>query len=95
MGVVLDAVALVSRGISSPYQRSEDTALVAGDQAVDDVAIGLERGKRRLLVLGHEVTVSDHVGGEGGGKPALDALHCDEAVPSQMRLRKTLHLWVG
>ena len=46
---------------------------MAGDQAVDDLAMALQRPERGLLVGLHEPRVADHVGGKDRRKPALNA----------------------
>ena len=33
--------------------------------------VGLERGKRARLILGHELRIAHHVSGQNGGEPAL------------------------
>jgi hypothetical protein len=52
----------------------DDTALVLGDQRIDELpAMALERGERPFLVGAHEARVSRHVRGKDGGEPARDA----------------------
>ena len=52
----------------------DDTALVLGDQRIDELpAMALERGERPFLVGAHEARVSRHVRGEDGGEPARGA----------------------
>ena len=48
---------------------------MVGDQPVDDLAVGLQRRKRRLLILAHEPAVTDHIGCKDGGHSALNAIH--------------------
>ena len=48
---------------------------MVGDQAVDDLTIGLERRERRLLILAHEPAVTDHIGCKDGSHSALNAIH--------------------
>ena len=45
------------------------------DQAVNDLAIGLEGGERSLLILAHEPAVADHIGRKDGSNSALNAIH--------------------
>jgi hypothetical protein len=54
-----------------------------GDQAVNDRAVAVERGERRLLVLAHEPAVTDHIGRKDGSNPALNAIH--EPPPPAVR----------
>ena len=54
---------------------SEDAAAMVGDQPIDDLAMGLQRRKRRLLILAHEPAVADHIGCKDGGHSALNAIH--------------------
>ena len=52
----------------------EDAALVADDQGLQHLLPpGLERGQRAGLVVLHEPAVTNYVGGEDGGKAALNA----------------------
>ena len=51
---------------------TEHAAVVAGDQPVDDPAVGPERAECRFLVHVHEPAVADHVGGEDSRKPSLN-----------------------
>ena len=53
----------------------EDAATMVGDQPVDDLTMGLQRRKRRLLILAHEPAVADHIGCKDGGHSALNAIH--------------------
>ena len=53
----------------------EDAALMVGDQPVDDLTMGLQRRKRRLLILAHEPAVADHIGCKDGSHSALNAIH--------------------
>ena len=48
---------------------------MVGDQAVDDLAMSLERRKRGLLILAHEPAVADHIGCKDGSHSALNAIH--------------------
>ena len=54
---------------------TEDAARMVRDQAVNDLAIGLEGGKRALLILAHEPAVADHIGCKDGSHSALNAIH--------------------
>ena len=49
----------------------KDAAVLLRDQAVNNGSVGLESGKRALLVLAHEPGVPNHIGGENGRKSAL------------------------
>ena len=69
---------------------------MAGNGRLDQlVAMGPKTGRRLPLVGLHVPALADNIGREDGGEPALNALLGHEAVPSQLRLRKTLSLWVG
>ena len=65
------------------------------DIRLEEPPLSLDWDERRLLVGPHESAVADHIGGEDGGEPALDALLGHEAFPPQLRVRKTIRLWVG
>ncbi len=74
---------------------AEHTPFVARDQLVHNLAVGPEGGERTLLVVTHQPAVTDYIGSKDSGQPTLNAFFGHEAVPSQLRLRKTLRLWVG
>ena len=54
---------------------TEDAPGVVRNQAVNDRAVCLERGERRLLVLAHEPAVADYIGRKDGSNPAQKAIH--------------------
>src|SRR5262249_22694621 len=44
---------------------------VVSDQAVDELPMRLERGKRALLILAHQPAVASSIGCHDGGKAAI------------------------
>jgi hypothetical protein len=54
---------------------SEDAPLMLRDQAVEDLAMRLERGQSPFLVPANEPAIADHISREDGSHSALNAIH--------------------
>jgi hypothetical protein len=61
--------------------------MVLGDHGLQYVvSSGLEGYERALLIGAHESAVANYVGGENGGKPALDTFFGHE-LPLRLKTR--------
>ena len=60
----------------------DDAPAVLGDERLDELpAVGLEAAEGALLVALHQARIADHVRGEDGGEPAVDAGSRQGAIP--------------